>query len=177
MAETITKLTEKNAQTLPSVGHPLRPFLGLRQEIEQLFDEFDRGLWTSPSRRSLFEPFWRREVGSMAVPAVDVAETEKVYEITTELAGLEGKNVEVKFADGMLTIKGEKQEEKEERKRRRRTTISASAATARSNVPPKCPTVSTPTRSRPVSNGVLTVTLPKNAEAQKTAKKITVKVA
>ena len=66
MAETITKPTEKNAQTLPSVGDPLRPFLGLRQEIERLFDEFDRGLRTSPFRRSLFEPFWRQEIGSMA---------------------------------------------------------------------------------------------------------------
>jgi HSP20 family protein len=117
MAETITKPTEKNAQTLPSVGDPLRPFLGLRQEIERLFDEFDRGLRTSPFRRSLFEPFWRQEIGSMAAPAVDVAETERAYEITAELAGLDGKNVEVKFADGILTIKGEKQEEKEEKKK------------------------------------------------------------
>ena len=53
----------------------------------------------------------------MAAPAVDVAETERAYEITAELAGLDGKNVEVKFADDILTIKGEKQEEKEEKKK------------------------------------------------------------
>jgi hypothetical protein len=49
MTEAITKLPVKNAQTPPSVGHPLRPFLGLRQEIERLLDEFDRG---SGPRRS-----------------------------------------------------------------------------------------------------------------------------
>ena len=91
MAETIAKLPVKNAQTPPSVGHPLRPFLGLRQEIERLFDEFDRGLWTSPFRRSLFEPFWRQETGSMTAPAVDVAETENAYEITAELPRLDPK--------------------------------------------------------------------------------------
>jgi HSP20 family protein len=117
MAETITKLPVKNEQTPASVGNPWRPFLGLRQEIERLFDEFDRGLWTSPARRSLFEPFWRQEIGNMTAPAVDVAETEKAYEITAELPGLDQKDVDVKFADGILTIKGEKQEEKEEKKK------------------------------------------------------------
>jgi hypothetical protein len=42
MAEIITKLPVKNEQTPASVN-PWRPFLGLRQEIERLFDEFDRG--------------------------------------------------------------------------------------------------------------------------------------
>ena len=37
--------------------------------------------------------------------------------IAAELPGLDEKNVEVKFADGMLTIKGEKREEKEEKKK------------------------------------------------------------
>jgi Hsp20/alpha crystallin family len=67
----------------------------------------------------LFEPFWRQETGSMTAPAVDVAETEKAYEIAAEMPGLDGKNVEVKFADGILNIKGEKQEEKEEKKKSR----------------------------------------------------------
>jgi HSP20 family protein len=47
-----------------------------------------------------------------APPAVDIAEKDKSYEITAELPGLDEKNVEVKVANGMLTIKGEKKEEK-----------------------------------------------------------------
>jgi HSP20 family molecular chaperone IbpA len=47
------------------------------------------------------------------VPAVDIADTDKAYEITAELPGIDEKNVEVKFASGVLTIKGEKNEEKD----------------------------------------------------------------
>ena len=49
------------------------------------------------------------------MPAVDVAETDQAYEITAELPGMEEKNIEVKLANGVLSIKGEKQEEKEEK--------------------------------------------------------------
>jgi HSP20 family protein len=51
------------------------------------------------------------------VPAVDIAEKEKEYEVTAELPGIDENNIDVKFADGMLTIKGEKKEEKEEKKK------------------------------------------------------------
>jgi HSP20 family molecular chaperone IbpA len=42
-----------------------------------------------------------------------VAETDKAYEIKAELPGLDEKDIEVKVANGVLSIKGEKQEEKE----------------------------------------------------------------
>ena len=51
------------------------------------------------------------------MPAVDVVESEKAYEITSELPGMDEKNIEVKVADGVLTIKGEKREEKEEKQK------------------------------------------------------------
>src|SRR5581483_8713627 len=72
-----------------------------------------------PFRRSAFdiEPFWRRERALTSMPAVDVAETDKAYEITAELPGLEEKDIEVKLANGGLTIKGAKNEEKEEKKK------------------------------------------------------------
>jgi hypothetical protein len=47
------------------------------------------------------------------MPAVDVAETDKAYEITAELLGLDEKNIEVKLANGVLSIKCKKQEDKE----------------------------------------------------------------
>lgn len=47
------------------------------------------------------------------MPAVDVRETEKSYKVVAELP-MDGKNVEVKIANGVLTIRGEKQEVKEE---------------------------------------------------------------
>ena len=111
----------------------------------------------------------------MTAPAVDVAETEKAYEITAELPGLDGKNVEVKFADGILTIKGEKQEEKEEKKKDYYLSKRSYGSFQRSFQVPD--SVDPDKIEASFKNGVLTVTLPKNADSQKTAKKITVKAA
>ena len=74
---------------------------------------------------------------------MDIAETDKAYEITAELPGMDEKNIEVKFADGVLTIKGEKKDEKEEK---RRITISASAATAHFSARSRFPKALIPTR-------------------------------
>ena len=49
----------------------------------------------------------------MTVPAVDFVETEKGYELTADLPGLDEKDVEVKIAGGVLTVKAEKEQEKE----------------------------------------------------------------
>ena len=91
----------------------------MRREVKQLLDDYGQNFLQLPARRSLFdfEPLWRREAVWEAAPAVDIVESEKAYEITAELPGMDEKNVEVKVANGNLTIKGEKQEEKEEKKK------------------------------------------------------------
>ena len=48
----------------------------------------------------------------MTVPAVDFVETEKGFEVAADLPGLDAKEVEVKIAGGVLTVKAEKEEEK-----------------------------------------------------------------
>jgi hypothetical protein len=77
------------------------------------------GSWRSPSARGVFdvEPFWRGEVTWGKAPAVDIAEHEKAYEITVELPGMDESNIDVKFSDGTLTIKGEKKDEREEKQK------------------------------------------------------------
>jgi len=117
MAEAITKLPVKTDEKKAAM-RPWRPFENLRREIDRVFEDFGSSMWPSPFGRSFFDvqPFAQRE-SSWAVPAVDVAETEKAYEITAELPGMDEKNVEVKVADGVLSIKGEKQEQKEEKKK------------------------------------------------------------
>ena len=125
-----------------------QPFEGLRQEIDRLFDDIGWGT-LQPFRRSLFpgEPVFRRALTRATMPAVDVAESEKSYEIKAELPGMDEKDIEVKVTDGSLTIKGEKQEEKE---RRRRGIITCrSGATVHSNAASNCQRVLTRTRSRP----------------------------
>lgn len=106
---------------------------------------------------------------------MDVTETDKAYEIAAELPGMSDKNVEVKLADGVLTIKGEKQEEKEEKKKDYYLHERSFGSFQRAFQVPDG--VDADKIEASFKNGVLTVTLPKSAQAQKTAKKIDVKAA
>jgi len=143
------------------------PFEGLRLEIDRLFDDFSGGLFRSPFRS--------REVKWPAAPAVDFTDTEKAYELTAELPGMDEKNVEVKVANGVLTIKGEKQEDKEEKKKDYYLRERNYGSFERSFQVPDG--VDADKIEANYKKGVLTVTLPKRPEAQKTAKKIDVKAA
>jgi HSP20 family protein len=179
MAETVTKLPVKQEKTSERAAsaETWRPFESLRREVEQLFDDFGRNFWRAPSRRSLFsfEPLWRHEVAWEAAPAVDIAESEKAYEIMAELPGMDEKNIEVKVANGYLTIKGEKQEEKEEKKKDYYLHERQFGSFERSFEMPEG--VDADKIEANFKKGVLTVTLPKKPEAQKPAKKIDVKAA
>jgi HSP20 family protein len=176
MAETITKLPVKKEGGTAAAPRPWAPFESLRREIDRLFEDFNGG-WRSPFGRSFFDvqPFWSREAAWPAAPAVDVAETDKAYEITAELPGIDEKNVEVKFADGVLTIKGEKNEEKEEKKKDYYMSERSYGAFQRSFQVPA--SVDAGKIEASVDKGVLTVKLPKTAEAQQAEKKIPVKAA
>ena len=173
MAEPVTKLPIEREGREPGPGER-RPLTGFRREIERLFDDFGWGPARWPTGRSFFdiEPFWRGELAFGKVPAVDIAEKESEYEIMAELPGLDEKNVEVKFADGMLTIKGEKQEEKEEKKKDYYVSERRFGSFQRSFQVPEGVDPDKITAS--VKNGVLTVILPKSAEAQKREKTIAI---
>jgi HSP20 family protein len=107
------------------------------------------------------------------VPAVDIADTEKAYEISAELPGLDEKNVELKFSDGMLTIKGEKKEEKEEKKKDYDLSERRYGSFQRSFTVPDG--VDADKIDATFKDGVLTVTLPKTPEAQRKEKQIAIK--
>ena len=179
MAETVTKLPVKQEKTPERAlaTETWRPFDTLRRDVEQLFDDFGQKFLRLPTRRSLlsFEPLWRREAVWDTAPAVDIAEGEKTYEITAELPGMDDKNVEVKVANGNLTIKGEKQEEKEEKKKDYYLHERYFGSFERSFEMPEG--VDADKIEASFKKGVLTVTLPKKPEAQKLAKKIEVKAA
>jgi HSP20 family protein len=178
MAEAAAKLAVKNEGNKPEAAAPparreVSPFDRLRGEIDRLFDDF--GMWRSPFRRAMFdiEPFWRGEIGVGKVPAIDIAETAKGYEITAELPGIDEKNIEVKYADGTLTIKGEKKDEKEEKKENYYLSERSYGSFQRSFRLPDG--VDADKVEASFKNGVLTVTLPRTPEAQKKEKRIEIK--
>jgi HSP20 family protein len=177
MAESATKLPVKNEPAAaPQLFGERGAFEGLRRQIDRLFHDFERGLdvWR-PFGRSMFDlaPAWPTEITWGTVPAVDVVEKDKEYKVTAELPGMEEKNIEVKLSNGVLTIKGEKKEEKEEKKKNYYFTERRFGSFQRSFRVPEG--VDTDKIEASFKNGVLTVSLPKSAEAQKQEKKITVK--
>jgi HSP20 family protein len=97
--------------TLPGTGQSqmsatLAPFNRLRDEIDRLFDDFS---FARPGR-SIFA-----FAGSEPVPALELAEKGDRYELTVELPGLEEKDIDVEYDDGILTVSGEKREETEKK--------------------------------------------------------------
>lgn len=49
------------------------------------------------------------------MPAFDIAEKEDEYLITAELPGMDMKDIDITFTEGLLTVKGEKKQEKEDK--------------------------------------------------------------
>lgn len=79
----------------------------LRGEIDQLFDDF-----TMPARMRRMFPLVE---GNDFSPLVELKDKHDHYELAIELPGLDNKDIEVEFAEGVLSITGEKREESEEK--------------------------------------------------------------
>jgi HSP20 family protein len=143
----------------------LSPFDTLRREIDRLFDDLRPAGWPLPFRRpSAFELTWPRMESWQVAPAMDMVEKDNAYEITAELPGLDEKNVEIRLSNGILTIKGEKQEEREERR--------YGSFQRAFRVPDD---VDLEKIDAGFTKGVLAVTLPKSPAAKAGEKKISVK--
>ena len=90
-------------------------FGSLRNEIERVFEDFDKGLWGFPARwrASLPETLRRPRLAFALSPSVDMIEKDDMLELTADLPGVDEKNIEVKLSGDTLTIKGETKEEQE----------------------------------------------------------------
>ena len=75
---------------------------GLQSDINRLFDAF-------------INPFEGSEMRSALSPRLDVAETKNKFEIKAELPGIDEKDLNLSYEDGLLTISGEKKSENEEK--------------------------------------------------------------
>jgi HSP20 family protein len=175
MADNQAKVPGKVEKMAPTTLQPWRPFESLRREVDRLFDDFSGGTWRSPFGRSFFDidPFRRSEAAFGVVPAVNVTQTDKGYEITAELPGMEEKDVDVKLANGIMTIRGEKRDEKEEKNEDYYVRERSFGSFERSFQVPE--NIDTDKISAGFKKGVLTIMLPKSPEAQRAEKKIEVK--
>ncbi|HYG85672.1 MAG TPA: Hsp20/alpha crystallin family protein [Azospirillum sp.] len=141
-------------------GEVMDPFLSLHREMNRLFDD-------------VFRSFDRRMPslgfsGGMGWPHMDVVETDKEYRVTAELPGLEEKDVELTFQDGVLTLKGEKKVEHDGDNALHSERYYGRFQRALS----VGPDVDEDKVSASFKNGVLTVVLPKSPETESKAKRI-----
>jgi len=83
---------------------PARDLLGIRDEMDRLFDEFFG---------NLPEQFGGEGGQGMWVPAVDISETDRELIVTAEVPGAKKDDIKISVHDNTLTIKGEKKQEKE----------------------------------------------------------------
>jgi HSP20 family protein len=171
----VTSPAESEEKQVISFPGTWRPLENLRKEVDRLFEEFDFDSWRAPFTRSMFEvePFWRSELSWGGAFAVDISEKEGAYQITAELPGLGEKDVEVKHANGMLIIRGDKKEEKEEKKTGLHLSERRYGSFERSFRVPEG--VDVEKIDATFKKGVLTVTLPKSPEARKAEKTIAIK--
>jgi len=129
---------------------------GLRRQMNRLLDYF-------PTAEEPGFEWW---------PAVNVSETPETVVITAEVPGLDPKEIEISVVGETLTIRGEKRFEKEEKgKTWYRREIVGGKFTRSFNLPAA---VDAEHVDATAKAGILTITLPKRAEAK--AKKIEVKV-
>ncbi len=155
-------LTTRNGSRDVS-GHSRDPFSVFRREMDQLFDEF---LAPAGARSS--------QVGLRSTwPSVDVHESEAAYTITAELPGMEAKDVELNLRDNALTLSGEKQQEQKSEEGGRSWTERSFGRFERTI--PFEHEIDADRIEANCRNGVLTVTLPKNAMAREKSRKIEIK--
>ncbi|MHA1134650.1 MAG: Hsp20/alpha crystallin family protein [Alphaproteobacteria bacterium] len=172
MADKSSKAPAKPEQSPRRVG-VWDPLSTLRREFDRLFDDFSAASGQRPGGMLSAEPFWGGEFGLAQAPAVDIVEHDKSYQVTAELPGMEEKDIDVKFADGVLTIKGEKKEESEEKQKDYYHSERRFGAFQRSF---RVPDGVEPDKiEATVKNGVLKVLLPKSDDARKREKKIEIK--
>src|SRR4051812_8440313 len=80
------------------------PIISMHRHMNRVFDDLLRG-FEEP------QPWRERALGW---PRVEIRETDKEFKVFAELPGLEERDVEVTFADGVVTLKGEKRMEQGE---------------------------------------------------------------
>jgi HSP20 family protein len=150
------------------------PLAALRDEIDRLFDGFGTGFWHRPAETKL--AFWPEMPTEWRLqPLAEFIDCDGEYRISVEVPGLAADDVDIRITDGVLTLRGEKLQEKRNEKagyllrERRYGSFHRSLPLPRSADPAGA--------AASLSNGVLTVTIPKTQDTSAKNRKIEVKAA
>jgi HSP20 family protein len=148
----------------------------LRADMDRMFDRL-AGTFGLPSMARMFDgPVFGFE-SSFTAPsfAVDIVEEAGAYKITAELPGMSEKDIEVAVLGDTLTIKGEKRQESEKKEANHYLSERSWGSFQRSFALPQ--DVDRDKIAAEFAKGVLTLTLPKTAQAQQQRRQIEIKAA
>jgi HSP20 family protein len=141
----------------------------MRSDLDRVFERFERG-WPSFAGFGLTS----REGDTKALSAhLDVREEDGKIVIEADLPGIEEKDVSVTFADGILTIKGERKSEREEKKENYHIAERSFGSFQRALRLPD--SVDEGSIEANFDKGVLKIVAPKRPEAVKAERKIEIK--
>lgn len=138
-------------------------FETLQRSMNRLFESF---------RHEIGGPIGKGDLGVVG-SRMDVSETDDAFELKVELPGMDEKDVEVSVTPDALTVRGEKKVETSEKKKNYHYRECSYGSVER--VVPIPDGVDTDKIVARFKKGVLTVTLPKTAEAKAPARKVEVK--
>jgi HSP20 family protein len=140
------------------------PFTTMLPELEDFEQNVRRTVGDVFGSEFLTQP-----VGWM--PAVDIAETHETIILTAELPGMNEKNVFVEFEDGVLTLRGEKEEEKKTNGDKKFHLYERTYGAFRRSF--TFPRIVDPEKiTAAFKEGVLTITLPKTTQAKAKGRQI-----
>lgn len=151
----------------PAAAKPAASADLLIEALSRLQNEADRMLDDSPARFP-GAPFGSLAEG-LAVPALEMTETDKAYKITAELPGIEPDDVDVSFGKGILIIAGEKKSEREENERGYKFSERTRGRFERMIELPAATKIKASFRK-----GVLKVTVAKNGKAEPASRRIAI---
>ena len=134
------------------------PFLSLHREMNRLFDDVLRGT-------GLAQGGGQGIAGSMIAPQINVSETANEIRVTAELPGITENDIQIDLNDDILVIRGEKKFEREDEKENFHF-VERSYGTFQRAL--QLPMAVDPEKVQAnFENGVLTVTLPKTAQQER----------
>lgn len=163
--ETTQVIKSKDSQNWPFDNGGFASFDSLRREVDGIFNQFTNRFSTLSQNAS----------DEIQMPALDVNETDKAFEISAEMPGVAEEDVDVSVTDSLLTIHGKKQQSSKSEDADIRISECSYGVYERSlTLPFNCDAKSIKAK---YDNGFLHLTVPKpKVEASKT-QKVTIKSA
>ncbi len=165
----------KRSAPAPAPARPPDVLRSFRSDMDRLFDRF-AGSFGMPAFSRMIDAMPTFDTGyALSMPAVDVTEDAAAYKVTAELPGMSEKDVEVTLAGDTLLLRGEKKQETEKGDASYHLSERTWGEFRRSFALPDG--VDRDKVAAEFAKGVLTITLPKTAQAQKQSRQIEVKTA